>query len=229
VSGTPLARDHEVFRRASVRPVDLMPWIAAERRDVADLIDSLTPDQLATPSLCDAWTVHDVAAHLLMPLVTPMPRVLLAMARSGFDFDRANLRLTAQVARRPAAELATGLRERAATPFHPPGRGFEAPLNDVLVHRQDMCRPLGLVVRPADDRLRVALDATARLRTDGDRARPRFAGLGFRATDLDCSFGPGTRVAGPATALLLVLNGRDVALPEVTGPGADLLRERSRG
>ncbi len=41
--------------------------VAAERRAIADLLDTLTPEQWETPSLCGAWTVRDLAAHLVMP------------------------------------------------------------------------------------------------------------------------------------------------------------------
>ncbi|MBA2767827.1 MAG: maleylpyruvate isomerase N-terminal domain-containing protein, partial [Sporichthyaceae bacterium] len=59
--------------------------IAEERRRAADLIEPLTAEQLRTPSLCGKWTVHDVAAHLLMPLVTPMSTFMEAMVTSFFN------------------------------------------------------------------------------------------------------------------------------------------------
>ena len=46
--------------------------IADERRGFADLIDTLSPEELATPSLCRGWTVHDIAAHLVVPMTTGM-------------------------------------------------------------------------------------------------------------------------------------------------------------
>ena len=39
--------------------------VANERRSIANLIDSLNPDQLATESLCAGWDVKTVAAHLV--------------------------------------------------------------------------------------------------------------------------------------------------------------------
>jgi hypothetical protein len=38
--------------------------VAAERRHMADLFAGLTREQLERQSLRDAWTVHEVAAHL---------------------------------------------------------------------------------------------------------------------------------------------------------------------
>ena len=207
--------------------MDLLPWIADERRGTADLIDSLTPQQLAQRSLCEAWTVHDVGAHLLMPLITPIPKFAAVMLVSGFSFDRANVRLTAGVARRSAGQIAAGLRERAETPFKPPGEGFEAPLNDLLVHQQDMRRPLGLAAKTDPDRVRTALDFAAGLRLERPRPEPLLAGLRFEASDIGWSWGSGPIVSGTGDALLLVLNLRSVDLVRLEGPGADLLRERS--
>ena len=43
--------------------LDCMALAADERRDLAALLDSLTPDQWASPSLCTGWSVRDVVAH----------------------------------------------------------------------------------------------------------------------------------------------------------------------
>src|SRR5581483_9991880 len=48
--------------------MDVFEEIADERRTVADMAAGLSPEQLATPSLCTQWTVREVVAHLLMPL-----------------------------------------------------------------------------------------------------------------------------------------------------------------
>jgi hypothetical protein len=46
---------------------DTRTWelIHAERRSLADTIDSLSAGQWTTPSLCTGWTVHLAAAHIL--------------------------------------------------------------------------------------------------------------------------------------------------------------------
>ena len=208
--------------------MDLLPWIADERRKVAALVETLTGEQLATPSLCDRWTVHEVAAHLLMPVVTGVPRVLVAMLASGFDFDRANLRLTASVARRSPAQLADGLRAGAENRFKPPGMGFEAPLNDLLVHQQDIRRPLGLAPDLDPERVRTCLDFVLG-GTGGRRPAPAFEGIRWQATDLDWAFGTGgPLVRGTGEALLMTRHRRLVALADLDGPGADVLRSRLR-
>ena len=54
--------------------MDFFTEIADERRLTADFLAELSQDQLAAESLCSGWTVRDVGAHLLMPLVTSTPR-----------------------------------------------------------------------------------------------------------------------------------------------------------
>lgn len=200
--------------------------IAEERRRAADLVASLTPEQLRTPSLCAEWSVHDVAAHLLMPLVTPLPRLLLSMARHRFDFSRANVALTRSVARRSAADIAAQLRAKAEHPFRPPGTGYETPLTDLLVHQQDIRRPLGLGTDIDPDRLRVALALLASGKTRVVTPSARLLGLRFEATDVDWSAGNGAVVRGPGEAVLLAMAGRRVALDWLDGPGVAVLRER---
>lgn len=43
----------------------ILDAISSERTKLADLLDTLTLEQLRTPSLCGDWTVHQVAGHLL--------------------------------------------------------------------------------------------------------------------------------------------------------------------
>jgi uncharacterized protein (TIGR03083 family) len=208
--------------------VDLLPLIADERRRVARLVEGLTPAQLAAPSLCEGWTVRDVAGYLLMPLVTPLPRFMLAMARSGFNFDRANRRQSERVARRPVQDIADGLRRHAGHPFKPPGMGHEAPLSDLLIHQQDIRRPLGLPPELEAEKLTLCLRVLVGFAERGSMLVPKGCtdGLRLEASDLDWARGEGPAVRGTGEALLLALAGRSIALAELDGEGADLLRSR---
>jgi len=44
---------------------DVWPLVHAERHALVDDLSRLTDEQWRTPSLCEGWTVHDVAAHLV--------------------------------------------------------------------------------------------------------------------------------------------------------------------
>ncbi|MEZ0493236.1 maleylpyruvate isomerase family mycothiol-dependent enzyme [Kineococcus sp. TBRC 1896] len=205
--------------------MDVFAEIAVERRALADELTSLTPQQRSTQSLCSAWTVHDVLAHLVMPLEVSLPRVVLAVLVAGGNFDRANQRVTRTLARRPFGELCRALREGADSRFTPPGAGPQAPLVDVLVHRADIRRPLGLRHEIPAPRARSALEF---LVTSPSGLVPRGALSGLRLTAQDVGFahGDGPEVSGPVDALLLAVTGRTAGLEDLTGEGVDLLRAR---
>jgi uncharacterized protein (TIGR03083 family) len=209
--------------------VNVLAAIADERRRIADLIESLSPGQLDVPSLCGDWTVKQVAGHLLAaitPPPVPLPRLLLS---SGLNIHRANARLAALVAERPAADLAAGLRANADNPFKPPLVGHRGQLTDLQVHGQDIRRPLGLPHGLRLDRLRVSLDFLTGGRAVGFAPKRRLAGLRFEATDLDWSAGAGADLRGPAEALMMAMTGRPGPLGELDGPGVAVLRRRLAG
>jgi uncharacterized protein (TIGR03083 family) len=210
-----------------VPPTDdeVFGMIAEERRALADLLDTLTPEQWATPSLCAGWTVREVAAHLVVPFEVSVPSLMLRLVRSLGSYDRAMDGATREVAARPTTELAARLRANADHRFTPPMSGPEAPLTDVVVHGQDIRRPLGIAHGIEPEHLRVALDRMAGGAL-GFVPRSRVAGLRFEATDLDWSAGDGALVRGPAEAILLAITGRPVALADLEGDGADRLADR---
>lgn len=212
---------------SSMNDDEIFRVVAAERRDLADVLEGLTPNQWSTPSLCGAWTVREVAGHLLMPMVVPLPKFALGMLTCGFNFDKANTKLSKEVAEQPTAEIVAGLRTNAEHRFTPPGSGPIAPLTDVLIHGQDIRRPLGLQRVFPTDPIVLVLDGLA----GGSRAivpRQRVDGLRFTATDIDWSAGPddGASVSGTAEAILLSIAGRTVALDDLSGDGAGTLRSR---
>ena len=203
--------------------MDTFDAIAQERRGIADLFDQLTPQQLAEPSLCGAWTVHDVAAHLVTPLEVRTWEFLLTMLASGGSFDRANRKLTARRAGWPIHELTATLRSHAESRFTPPGMGPAAPLTDLLVHGLDVRRPLKISRTIPAERIRTCLDfLTARPRT-GFVPTGRLTGLRLHATDLDWSAGSGPAVHGTAEDLLLAATGRPTGAQNLSGEGADTL------
>jgi uncharacterized protein (TIGR03083 family) len=130
--------------------VDKDPFalIATERLALADLVDGLSEPQLATQSLCGAWTVKDVAAHLMAAEEGAVSEFLVAWVRSGFSFDRANLRMTAARAGTPVSELTALMRKHAESRFTPPTMDWHAPLTDVMatartIQSRSACRQTG--------------------------------------------------------------------------------------
>ena len=206
--------------------MDVHASVADERRRIADLIDVLSPAQLAAPSLCGGWTVQQVAGHLLAAIDAPPTPLLSLLVRSGFNLHRANARLAVLMADRPSHELATGLRANADNPFQPPIVGYPGQLTDLQVHGQDIRRPLGLPHGLQSDRLEVSLKFLTSGRAIGFAPRRRLAGLHFVATDLAWSWGTGPEVSGAAEALMMAMTGRDTVLTELEGAGVDILTGR---
>ncbi|MDI6103789.1 maleylpyruvate isomerase family mycothiol-dependent enzyme [Actinoplanes sp. NEAU-A12] len=208
--------------------MDVLKMIADERRRFADLVDSLTADQLATPSLCGAWTVKEVAGHLVSVVAGSDVVALKLLVLSGFRLHKANARLATLTARQPAARLAALLREHADNPFRPPIVGHPGALTDLQVHGQDIRRPLGLPHELRPDRLRVSLDFLTGGRAIGFTPKSRPAGLRFETTDLAWARGEGPLVRGAAEAVMLALAGRPAALADLDGDGVAILRGRLR-
>ncbi len=197
--------------------------IAAERRGIADVLDGLTEAQWQTPSLCGAWTVRELAGHLVVPFKVSVPVFGLAMVKARGSFHRANNSLAKSQGRRPTADLVADLRANAESHFTPPGQGPLAPLTDNLVHGQDLRIPLGINDPRDPDVWRQSLDFLV-----SPAARAGFSSRGtppveLVATDLDWHHGQGQQVSGPAYAIGLAITGRPAALDRLAGPGHDEL------
>ena len=198
--------------------------IDEERAGLADLFEELSPAEWETPSLCDAWRVGDVAAHLTLAH-TGYREALVGAVRARGSFD-AMIRDTAlRAASLPRSEYPRRLRSmvgsRRTAPFITPME----PLIDVLVHGQDVALPLGRI-RPMPTAAAAAAAQRAWDLTFPFRARKRLAGLRLAATDTDWAVGSGAPVEGPIAALLLLVTGRDAALDQLTGDGVRAVRRR---
>jgi uncharacterized protein (TIGR03083 family) len=184
--------------------------IDEQRTDLADYLDTLTPEQWETPSLCPGWTVRQVAAHITHS-TTNWGRLTLELLRSGMRFNALTLRM-AHDDRRTPEEITVAMRAMAGGRRRPPGTAVADPLMDVLVHGQDIAVPLGIQRRMP---IPAAVIAAQRVWTMGFpfHARKRFPNLTFTATDADFSVGRGEEVRGPIQDILMTLSGRRTGLP----------------
>lgn len=196
--------------------------IADERRSLASTLETLTPAQWDHASLCGEWTVRDVAAHLVAPMVIPVWRFGVLMLRARGNFDEANKMMTDLVVRQHGTELVSLLHDRADKRFAPPGRGPAAPLTDIVVHALDICRPLEITRSSPDDRRVVVLDYVTGLR-GRDAFAHSAAAVRWEATDIDWSHGDGPTVRGTADTLMLAFTGRRRVVEELSGDGVSLL------
>lgn len=202
--------------------------VDAVRTEVADLLDDLAPQQKEQPSLCEAWTVRDVGAHLSMAALAPTGFVVRQALRQGFRFDPMIREGTLAWSRGLTdAEVTANLRGLVGVRRLAPSTMWRDPLIDALVHRHDIADPLGIRLAPHVEAAATAAD-WAWTRTLGFPFLPwlRLRGLRLVATDAPWSRGRGEEVRGPVTSLLLLSTGRRTAYPDLTGPGADTARAR---
>lgn len=190
---------------------DTQIWdqIDEQRADLADFLDTLTPEQWRTPSLCQGWTVREVAAHVTQS-ATPWGKLTFELVRAGFRFNAVTLRM-ARDDRRTPDEITAGMREMVGGRRKPPGTATADPLMDVLVHGQDIAIPLGARrVMPVP----AAAVAADRVWSMGFpfNARKQFPNVKFTATDVDFSVGEGDEVRAPIQEILMRLSGRQAGM-----------------
>jgi uncharacterized protein (TIGR03083 family) len=122
------------------------------------------------------------------------------------------------------AETLAAFRAVVSDSTAPPGPG-ETPLGEVLVHAEDIRRPLGLHhAYPV-----AAVEQVARFYAGSNAiigGKRRVAGLRLRPTDAGWFIGDGPVVEGPAMSLVLAITGRRAALADLNGPGLEILAER---
>jgi uncharacterized protein (TIGR03083 family) len=203
----------------------IWPTIHAEREALATDVANLSDEQWATQSLCADWTVHQVLAHHVSAAMMTPPKFLASFAASGFNFEKyAAKQVATYSAGGPAATLAA---YRAAMPREtaPPGPK-DTWLGEAFVHGEDIRRPLGIThAYPLPEVTRALAFYSGSDTIIGGKTR--MSDLTFTASDTDYSVGSGPVVEGPAISLLLAATGRKSALDDLSGPGVELLRERS--
>lgn len=209
----------------------LAPLVRSERLALIEFLETLTPEEWAVPSLCEGWSVQDVAAHLAWASAMSVGEMVSRLVRSGFSTNRMTADSAREWSRRGTAAIVDQLREDAETGLRPTGTTELMALTDAVTHAVDIRRPLGRS-RPLDPQaFPLVADFFAGARwplTIAISGNPRRAVEGLRlvAEDLEWTHGTGPEVRGPAEALLLVLTGRPVSPGELSGPGADTLYAR---
>lgn len=203
---------------------DIWTTVAAERGALASDLADLTPAQWDTPSLCPGWTVRDLVAHMSTTASMTPAKFFLGIAQAGFNFDKfANNQVAKHLGPDPAATLDEfrGLQHSTSSPPGPKTSW----LGEVLVHAEDVRRPLGIAHTYPADAVRQVIDFYK-----GSNvligSKKRIAGLALHATDHDWHHGEGEPVEGPLLSLLLATTGRAAACDDLAGPGVPTLRGR---
>lgn len=207
---------------------DVWPLVHAERQSLIAFLESLDNDQWDAPSLCPAWTVHDVVAHLIDTAKTTRLNFIVGLAAARFDFDRQNAKGIERERGATSKETLDAFRavvHRSSTPPAP----LDTRLVEAIVHGEDIRRPLGEAHEYPIVAVERALRLQARTSNSFGGAKERVAGLALVASDADVTIGDGPAVTGSALSLLLAVSGRTVALADLDGPGTSELTSRFDG
>lgn len=204
--------------------MDLKQLAADERRDLADFLATLTPQQWHTPSLCDQWTVSQVVAHMISYEELSWGSLLVRLARGRLSVNRINALGVADYRHHQPEQLCALLRGHARPRGLTAGFAGAIALTDGVIHHQDIRRALTASRNIPEERLYAALPFALKAPTLSGRRLTN--GLRLAATDLDWSTGNGPDVTGPAEALLMAIAGRPAALNDLHGDGTHTLASR---
>jgi uncharacterized protein (TIGR03083 family) len=195
--------------------------IHSERSALADTWSTLTSDQWESRSWCDGWSVQNTAGHVLAAAEQTPLNFYKEMISAGFRFNVFADRAARRLAAIGPDQLVSRLRARTTTTNHPPAPVM-AMLGEIVVHGEDIRRPLGLTHTSPE----IALIAVADSWKNSNLligAKRRIDGLSLRATDCDWSHGTGPEVSGPLVSLVLAMTGRQASHVDLEGEGVSIL------
>jgi uncharacterized protein (TIGR03083 family) len=204
---------------------DVWPMIHGERKALAADLEGLTDAQWETPSLCGDWTVRDALAHMTATAKISPPQFFTKIITSGFSLKNVQSKDIATERGASPAETLARFQAEVNSSKHPPGP-TDTWLGEVIVHSEDIRRPLGVKHEYARDAVvRVADFYKGSNLVIG--AKKRIAGLRLQATDTDWVHGEGPEVSGPIVALVMAMTGRKAAIGDLSGEGVATLQARS--
>lgn len=204
--------------------LDIWPVVHTERKALASDLTGLPGDRWATPSLCTAWTVRDVLAHMTATAKVTPASFFPKLIGSGFSFERMQAKDIASEKGSTTEDTLTGFEGVLNSEKRPPGPPATM-LGETIVHSEDIRRALGIQhTYPMDAVIQVADFYKASNLILGTKRR--ITGLTLRATDTDWSHGSGPEVSGAMLPLLMAMVGRKAVLDELRGEGVAVLQSR---
>jgi len=159
--------------------------VDAELEAFSVLARGLTPERWTTPSLCAAWTVRDIIEHTAFHTHRGLKEALGSAEKHA-----------PRLAAAAHAETIDGLVAWISSPAPASVRKSKINLAELVIHQQDVRRPLGIGRDYPDAAMRTSLDLCTSVRGNilvlGSRRRPG-RGLRLHANDLDWSKGRARR------------------------------------
>ena len=206
--------------------MDTWSQIKADRESLAGYLSQLTAADWDAKSWCDAWSIKDVAAHLLVPPTMSKGQVFLSFLKAGFNLNKMSDTLVKRMTSAMSTEqVVDTMRSTAGSRSAPPGLKPVGVLSELLVHASDVSLALGKPLQLPVDHYVVGLDHMKNVQPVMGCKR-RIAGLQLKATDTAWSTGEGPLVEGDAQHLLSAMTGRKAALDSLRGDGVEVMHGR---
>ena len=172
---------------------ELWAAIDAQRLRTTDFLETLGPDDWAHRSLCEGWTVRDVAAHLTQQQMTIADGLRTALRHPG-SLNHMIQESVRERSAQPTEQLIAGIRAMIGSRRHNVGVTPLETLIDIVVHGQDIAVPLGRSLPVPAEVTALAADrvwsyqASRRGRRMAKVFKPRpYDGCRLVATDTDWS------------------------------------------
>ncbi|MBY6348972.1 maleylpyruvate isomerase family mycothiol-dependent enzyme [Rhodococcoides corynebacterioides] len=190
---------------------------ATQRQATVAVLDGLSPSDWDRPTPCEGWTVAHLTAHMSMSFRVGITKLVLTMVRERGNFDRAADRLARDdVARMAHVELVAALRHNVTTAWSPPGGDLVDALCHDVVHGLDLTEGLERPTTATEEQLDLVL-RTMRTKNRMEYFGADLAGHALQASDLDFRIGHGDTLVLPATAIVLILTGRESVHDHLVG------------
>ncbi|QUQ62834.1 maleylpyruvate isomerase family mycothiol-dependent enzyme [Kutzneria sp. CA-103260] len=197
-----------------------------QQRELAALADDLSgldPQQWRSTTLCADWDVEEVVAHLGAATRFTRWRWIRSMIGARFDPDLHNRRRLEEF--RGATPQDTLDRFRHVGPIVLPTKSSPFGLSEVIIHAEDIRRPLGLRHSPDPTGL-LAVAHFLAAKDFAVKSRTLAKDLSLQATDADFHSGTGPEIRGPLLSLVMTLAGRPAFLSDLSGDGTPELSRR---
>ena len=204
---------------------DVWSSIHKERESLVETLSSLSPEQWSAASWCGAWNVKEVVGHVLSAAEQTTFNFYKQLASAGVKFDVFADRDAKKLGALEPDKLIRRLQARTTTTNHPPAPVI-AMLGEIVVHSEDIRRPLGIKHQTPEAALVAVADNWKKSNLLIGSKR-RIAGVHLQATDVNWSHGSGPVVSGPLQSLVLAMTGRKGALPDLNGDGVAVLEGRN--
>ncbi|WP_431711437.1 maleylpyruvate isomerase family mycothiol-dependent enzyme [Glutamicibacter uratoxydans] len=207
---------------------DAARWrlIDEERQRLGEVLQALEPDKWGSQTLCGNWDVRQTVAHLSAAGSTGTGGWLANMVRSGFDTNRHNERLLTRNLSQDWQETLARYQSLSTSRVAPLGsvRGM---LGEVLVHGQDIARPLEIELMPSIRAVREVAEFFA-AKNFAVNSKTMIKDISLIAVDDEFTTGSGPEVRGSLLDLVMAMAGRGEVCSKLEGSGVAILVSRIR-